>query len=388
MPKPRVLLFSNWFAPGFKGGGSQAAATNFVRALRDEVEFYVVTRDRDLGESFPFRNVASSHWNDWAGARVRYLAPKELNFLSIEALIRQTPHDLIHLNSVVSLPFAAYPLVIRRFKTVRPTPIVITPHGELARQALDKKRGLKAAYIFGSKALNLFEGANWQAANVEEETDIRRVWGTDVNVSVIPVFPPHLSVDGNLPARPRRKRGRLHAVFLARVDRMKNLDFAIQAISTVPNTQLDIFGPIGQPDYWKECQERIVASGRSHDVRYMGILSPEEILPTLARYDALFMPSQNESFGYAILESLAAGCPVVISDHTPWRNLQLAGVGYDLPLHNPAAFHAALKELRDMDEVAHTKMRERAREYARPKLEAAQIKADCLALYKAALERS
>ena len=39
-------------------------------------------------------------------------------------------------------------------------------------------------------------------------------------------------------------------------------------------------------------------------------------------YHALLMPSLTENFSYTVLESLQAGIPVLISDQTPWRDLQ------------------------------------------------------------------
>ena len=69
--------------------------------------------------------------------------------------------------------------------------------------------------------------------------------------------------------------------------------------------------------------------------------------------------------GEAIVEALAAGCPVVISDRTPWRGLERRGVGWDVPLDHPAAFHHALATLSAMDEAAHSELRIRAGRYGR-----------------------
>lgn len=364
MSKPRVLLLSNWFSPGYKGGGSQAAATNLVQALEDEFNFLVITRDRDPGETEPFPDISAGKWNDRDNARVRYLNPAELNLTTINAILRETPHDLIHLNSVVSLPFAAYPLVARQFKAASASPLLISPHGEMAPQALMKKGFRKRFYIGGSKALGMFGDAHWHAATSHEEKDIRRVWGANARVSVAPILPPqHFCTVGET-ERPAKNAGKLNAVFLARIDRMKNLDLAIDVMASIPNTTLDIFGPIGQPDYWAECQKRIAASGRATSFRYRGAIPPSDVMPTLSRYDVLFLPSQSESFGYAILEALAAACPVLISDRTPWRELEHAGAGYDLPIGDPARFRTALLSLRDMDVATHGALRQRARSYA------------------------
>src|SRR4029077_18813526 len=53
----------------------------------------------------------------------------------------------------------------------------------------------------------------------------------------------------------------------------------------------------------------------------------------LSEHHFFFMPTANENFGHAIVEALLAGCPLITSDQTPWRELARRGVGWDLPLH-------------------------------------------------------
>jgi glycosyltransferase involved in cell wall biosynthesis len=78
----------------------------------------------------------------------------------------------------------------------------------------------------------------------------------------------------------------------------------------------------------------------------------------------LLLPTAGESFGYVIFEALAAGCPVLISDRTPWRDLDRSGVGWDLPLSRPDLIRARLQRCIDMDADEHRAMSHRAREFA------------------------
>jgi glycosyltransferase involved in cell wall biosynthesis len=59
----------------------------------------------------------------------------------------------------------------------------------------------------------------------------------------------------------------------------------------------------------------------------------------------MLMPSLTENFSYTVLESLQAGIPVLISDQTPWRDLQQQGVGWDLSLEDPDRWLQALEDL-------------------------------------------
>jgi glycosyltransferase involved in cell wall biosynthesis len=44
------------------------------------------------------------------------------------------------------------------------------------------------------------------------------------------------------------------------------------------------------------------------------------------------MPTTHENFGHAIIESWGFGRPVLLSDNTPWKELQKEGLGYCTPL--------------------------------------------------------
>ncbi len=59
------------------------------------------------------------------------------------------------------------------------------------------------------------------------------------------------------------------------------------------------------------------------------------------------MPSLTENFSYTVLESLQAGIPVLISDQTPWRDLEAQGIGWDLDLVTRQPWLDALQILID-----------------------------------------
>jgi glycosyltransferase involved in cell wall biosynthesis len=93
-------------------------------------------------------------------------------------------------------------------------------------------------------------------------------------------------------------------------------------------------------------------------------LKHEEVAETLEAHDLLLFPTHGENYGHVVLEALTAGCPVIVSDQTPWRGLAGLGVGWDIPLDNPAAMVAALQHCVDMDAATFEAFSRRARSYA------------------------
>ena len=67
-------------------------------------------------------------------------------------------------------------------------------------------------------------------------------------------------------------------------------------------------------------------------------------------------PTLHENFGHVIHESLAAGCPVIISDQTPWQDLQQKGIGWDIPLADTEGFTHAIKTCLTMDQATYIQM--------------------------------
>ena len=83
----------------------------------------------------------------------------------------------------------------------------------------------------------------------------------------------------------------------------------------------------------------------------------------MREHDLFFLPTLGENFGHVILEAFCAGCPVLISDQTPWRDLQGKGIGWDLPLDRPDLFQDVLQNCVDMNSLEYVKWSDRAREY-------------------------
>jgi glycosyltransferase involved in cell wall biosynthesis len=108
------------------------------------------------------------------------------------------------------------------------------------------------------------------------------------------------------PHRPFQKR----FVFLGHVNEYKGLDVILEAIQALDTSYtIDIYGPIQEGKY-----RSIFAKSDN----YKGVLSKENVLPTLREYDVLILPTFYRGEGYpgAIIEAYSIGLPVI---STQWR---------------------------------------------------------------------
>lgn len=355
----KVLIFCDFYSPGFKAGGPITTIRSATYRLRNDHRFQIVTRDRDLGDRTPYP-CAPSHgrWTRVGDAEVLYLGPSDIGVLAYERLIRAEQPDLIYVNSFHSPSFALKPLIARR--RVNPSlPLIVAPRGELAPSALDLKRWRKRLYRMAVTVTGLLDGAVVQASSADEAADIGRVLGNSLPIAVAPDMPTPIAP---MPTRRNVKRaGSASLVFLGRISPMKNLDWLLGVLYPLEQIQLDVYGPTEDENYWAKCMR--IARGSSALIRAHGPLRPGDVTSVLAEADALVLPSLGENFGQVVPEALAAGCPVLISDRTPWRAVADHKSGWYLPLA-AAEWRSAIAELAGMDGMQHAHVRERARAHA------------------------
>jgi len=161
----------------------------------------------------------------------------------------------------------------------------------------------------------------------------------------------------------------LRLIFLSRISPMKNLEYALSILAKISiKIEFDIYGPIEDIIYWEKCQNIICNLPENINARYLGEVKHEFVRDTIGSYDLFFLPTAGENFGHVIFESLSAGTPVLISDTTPWRNLQESGVGWDIALSNKMEFINIIEQLSSYDKATYFLLRQNAIAYANTRI--------------------
>ena len=78
--KPKVLIFVDWFLPGYKAGGPIKSVANIVQSLKEELDFSIVTSNTDFGETEPYTGIQPNEWLQQDGFRVMYQDTAHRNF--------------------------------------------------------------------------------------------------------------------------------------------------------------------------------------------------------------------------------------------------------------------------------------------------------------------
>jgi glycosyltransferase involved in cell wall biosynthesis len=359
-----ILIFINYYIPGYKCGGPTQSIANLVTHLSDHFDFRIITRDRDLGDTEPFKDVPADTWVEVDDAWVYYASPGTLTLRGISSLIRKTPHDCLYLNGVFGTVMTGIPLLTARLGITRNKPILLAPRGEFSQGALAIKPWKKRPYLLLNKKLGFYNGVTWHASSEHEANDIRKELGSGIAVSIAPVLPRrNISEESNLETR--KPGDPLKIAFLARISPMKNLHFALEVLAeTAVPVRFDIYGPREDEEYWMRCA---VAIGRlpSHiSVHCHGAVDPANVVQTLRSRDLLFLPTLGENFGHVIAEAFLAGIPVLISDRTPWRDLRSAGIGLDCSLNAKEKFADYIQELYSMSPSSFAQLKSKVAAFA------------------------
>jgi glycosyltransferase involved in cell wall biosynthesis len=87
------------------------------------------------------------------------------------------------------------------------------------------------------------------------------------------------------------------------------------------------------------------------------------VIDTLKPYDLFFLPSWNENYGHVIVESLASGCPVLLSDQTPWHDLVEYDAGWEFSLNDAEKFAQKIDQLIVKSKVEYALFKKAALQY-------------------------
>lgn len=368
--RPLVLCFVDYYLPGYKAGGPIRTIVNLVNQLGGEFDFLIVTRDRDLLDTAPYPKILIDQWNTVGQAKVFYASPATFSFLCVMRLLKETPHDLLYLNSFFSPLTTILPLIIRRLGLYGNKPVILAPRGEFSVGALALKVTKKKIYIALTKMTGIYRQLIWQASSEFESKDIRRTLPNIIVASSVIVAPdlltlPIQAIEGATSVNSNvRSPGPLRIVFLSRISPMKNLDYLLRALNKVNvGVTLTIYGPVEDSVYWSLCQ-RLIETLPSHiTVTYQGEVTHEQVPQTFAAHDFFIFPTRGENFGHVIYESLAAGTAVIVSDQTPWQT-DSHGAVQVLALEQPEIWTSVINQRAGFNDQDYAAQRKVAVSYA------------------------
>ncbi len=362
MSKKKILVMIDWFYPGYRAGGPVRSCFNVIERLGHEFEFKVITRDTDYCESVPYKGIIPNTWTTHPnGLIVHYLTESKLNSSGIESLIRNEDPDLLWINGIYSKWFSIMPLRKWKGKTI------ISARGMLNPEALKIKALKKRIFLTVARLTGMFDHVIFHATNNDEKNNIIKHF-PNARIIIAPNFP---VMESPFPKKKEKNVNMLRLVNIARIAPEKNILYGLELLKEFGNEIgadqkiiLDIFGTVYDPDYFEKCKEASDSLPACISVNFKGGIDPKAVSEALSNYDMLFFPSRSENYGHTVVQAMSCGLPVIISDATPWRGLELRRCGWDINLPDKSKFIQVLKKSLLMDVTVYHELSIGAKAFA------------------------
>ncbi len=362
--KPTILVVTGGYFPGVNFGGIATSRYNFSEAFGDDYDIAIVTRNHDYRTTEPYQNIQPG-WNPYGKARVLYLSDEDFCKREFARIIEETKPILIYASGTITTYFYFNKGLFQAAKAAG-VPVLLTPDGDVCTNAMRTKGLKKFAAALVCRLENGFRGVHFQATTPDEVRNLPRYLGiSKKRITLLPNLP------SMFPARSgyQKTPDSLKVVFAARIHPIKNLLFAIEAVSglTCP-VCFDIYGSMEDKEYWQKCEAAIAAVPENVTVTYKGRLDAQDAKKVAMHYDCFLLPTTSENYGYSIEEALLCGCPVVISrGTTPWDDVH-GNAGFAGDLSAPQAFTDELARIAAMDAEAYSEYTKNIGSYIKQKL--------------------
>ena len=227
--------------------------------------------------------------------------------------------DIVHNHSLWSMINIASGWVVSKHGAK----LITSPRGTLSDWALSQNKLVKK--LLWPLQRKVITRAEMLHATSEAEYKDIRLNGFNSPVAIIPN-----GID--IPMMPMVKinNSRRKLLFLGRLHPTKCVDRLLYAWQHLQNIFLEwdlvIVGK-GDVSYERHLQELKIKLNLSR-VSFSGVLYGDEKSKAYFGADLFILPSHSENFGVAVAESLAHGCPVIVSKGAPWSQLESKGCGW------------------------------------------------------------
>lgn len=175
-----------------------------------------------------------------------------------------------------------------------------------------------------------------------------------VNNGIAPdrVYTTHLGINASLFSRKNKyhKHSKLRLLFVGQVSKLKGLGDLCQAIQELPehNIELTIIGA------------KVDFEPKDHNIHHIPFLPQAKLIKYYQQADVFISPSYTDSWAQTVIEAMACGTPVIVSENTGSKDAVQQGGGFVIPVNDVEAlkekilyFYHNRKELERIGHKAH-----------------------------------
>jgi glycosyltransferase involved in cell wall biosynthesis len=272
--------------------------------------------------------------------------------------------DLVHVHNL----YLFHDLVSGRYCRIFGVPYLIQPHGTLDPVIYWRHRWRKRFMEWGFQNRTIRKASAILFTTAEEQ-ELAAPFTFATPGVVVP-----LGIDTDEftampePGSFRRRHPEIGdqriILFFGRINFKKGMDILARAFGIVAGRRQDVHLVIAGPDdegWSARVRTWLGEAGVLSRTTFTGMLLGPERLAVLRDANLFVLPSYSENFGLAVIEAMAAGLPVIISDKVNiWREVHTAEAGRVIPCDASALADQILNLLGDPDAAARMGQKGRA----------------------------
>lgn len=352
--KNNILIFIGSYLPGTKSAGVTTSIKNLIDNLYDDFNFYIITADRDIGDIKQYNNVVIDKWVRYENCNIFYSSNYKKSIIEFKNIINSIEFDTYYFNGFYNYVDIARALPLYKMKLIPNKPIIIAPRGIFSMGEYKNKQLFRSIYRAIFKLFRFDKKVYWHATGIEEKEHITKFFPKSNNrIYNISDLAKVFNIKEDKVPNLTKEKGSVKIIFISRISEKKNIKFILETLNKVNgNIILDIYGMIGNDadkKYWNECELIINKLNKNITVNYLGELESERVGMTFRKYHLFYFPTFGENYGHVIAESILNGCPVLLSDTTPWNMLSELKAGWVYKLTEETKFINKIQDIVDMD---------------------------------------
>ncbi|MEM9952124.1 MAG: glycosyltransferase [Chloroflexota bacterium] len=350
-----ILHVAPYFAPAYSFGGVVRMLEGLTQAqLAQGHQVTVLTTDalsleeQFTGEMNTIQNsVHVIRARNWVYPARRYNLDTPFSMASLAEQIMPSV-DVVHLHEFRTV----CNLQVTSIASNHQVPIVLSPHGTLTYNT--GRSALKSLWdrLLSPRIVSQIQQVI--ALTESERADIQQTWRQFNQSVAITVIPNGVNVIDyqDLPDatdfRQRYALGDAQVIlFMGRLHQRKGVDVLAQAFqqANLPNAKLLFVGP-------DEGMKASIDSLNEERIILTGFLDGEARLEALASADLFVLPAIGEGLSMAVLEAMASGLPVLLSEGCNLPEVIPSGAGDIIPIDVSAIAKSLQSVLADTDELS------------------------------------
>jgi glycosyltransferase involved in cell wall biosynthesis len=352
----RVCLVSSSFYPATLYGGPISATWDLSKKLAKKgIEVYVSTTNANGSKKLDVE--CNKYLKKEVNVFVKYYNEQIINKLSFSFIFGI--YSDIKKSDVVYIQYLFHYSVLFSllFSAIHHKKIILCPRGSFSEFTLSNK------FTFAKKLwLSLFikpfiNQIVWQASSYLEEFDIKKKFPA-TTVEIINDGVDFQSLQGyqqiskiELVNRYSNSNNNVSNLFfsMGRLHKIKGFDILIDAFHLLlqedKDAKLIIAG--GDDGAEEQLNSQIKELNIENSVFLIGAIGFDEKKMLLNNCDYFTLASEFESFGIVVAESLSCGLPVVISNKTPWKDIEINNCGI-FAQNEKVSFYQAFQKVQNI----------------------------------------